>query len=378
MENKIENDIIKEQPLNYEFLSQGGYGNIYYNSNIDTIVKIQPLYSSPESNIIYESSLIEAIITNSLKQIDTIPKINNIEINYNTSNIHYYMPYYGKSLDKFNNKEILQKNAIPIILSLVETCYKLYLNGVQHTDIKPGNIVISDDFKEIKLIDLNIVSIKSSNKNNYGWSYGIGTWCYSEPSIIFDEEPSDTAMVWSIAFIIAYIYGDHPLLEYYPQLYRYERKDWKNILNSMRKKYRTCFPLTKRHTAIMNPDLYYIFNICTQWDWNKRPTIGKLHELMIHHFSSTNDYIKIDPKLELYNNKKFKPYYNKIIRTIYFNIVYNICKVTNTFDILCRILILIDLYPDDHTDYSIIGCIYIGYIISNNIVKILTTTYSVL
>jgi serine/threonine protein kinase len=351
-------------PLDYKYLTHGGYGDIYYNSNSNTILKVQPLYSLPESNILYESSLSEAIITQSLSKINNIAQFDKIEIDKNKTNIYYYMPYYGTPLDKILNKEKIIENIVPILLSLVETCYQLYLNGIQHTDIKPSNIIISDDFQKITLIDLNIFSIKSSSNNLYGWTYGIGTWCYCEPSIIYNDEPTETAMVWSIAFIIAYIYGNHPLLEYYPYLYKYEKNNWIQIYNNLRKRFRQGIPLTKTHTSVMSAELYYIFNISTQWEWTKRPTMSNLYDMIVNNYAKNTGYIKIERALKYYNYKNVTIHHDKQDRIETFNTILQLCKITSKMDILCRILILIDLYSNDHTDESIIGCIYIAHIIS--------------
>ena len=356
-----------ECPPNYEYISHGGYADIFYNSNINLIIKNQPLYYPSESKSICESSIFESIVLSSLVHVKHIPKITNIEIDKNKSNINIYMPNYGTSLDKITDKTQLQQNAGILLLSLVESCYSLYLNGIQHTDIKPSNILVNDDFTTIKLIDLNILSIKSSGNNNYGWSYGIGTWCYCEPSIIYNDEPSDTGMVWSFGLILAYIFGDHPLLEYFPKLYKYNKKDWKLLMNNIKTRHRICLPLTKKHTSVMTSDLYNLFNICTQWDWDKRPTLAKLYHAMINLYG--NDNIKLDTKLITYNNISITPHKNGEDRSKYYNSIWQVCKLTGRYDLLCRILILVDLYPDKLTDDSIVGCIYIAYIISGHSLK---------
>ena len=120
----------------------------------------------------------------------------------------------------------------------------------------------------------------------------------------------------------------------------------------------------------MTPELYNLFNMCTQWDWNKRPTLANLYNALINLYSNNLEYIKLDTRLKTYNNLFITPYEkNKKDRAKNFSTIWKICKSTNRFDLLCRILMLLDLYPDQLTDYNIVGCIYIAYILNGYSLK---------
>jgi serine/threonine protein kinase len=101
---------------------------------------------------------------------------------------------------------MLTSTILQIIASIIKQCMLLNKLGIQHTDLKPSNILINETTKEVTIIDYNICSIKSSGKTHFGWSFGIGTWCFCAPEIIYNEEPSDTSCMdyWSFNCIFIY------------------------------------------------------------------------------------------------------------------------------------------------------------------------------
>ncbi len=67
----------------------------------------------------------------------------------------------GISLDKVRAKkeQIDLETALKIAIQLAEILHKLYQNRVIHKDIKPANILINRESKEVKLIDFSIASL---------------------------------------------------------------------------------------------------------------------------------------------------------------------------------------------------------------------------
>jgi len=370
---------------NFNYLIHGGYANIYYNSNTSTILKIQPLYE--ENNYLCSSTLYETIMFNTLLHIPNSCHIKNIKVN--DSSIYHYMPYYGIPLHQF----ITMKNfnikflILPTILSIVEKCILLYERDIQHTDLKPNNIIINKLTKKVTLIDYNICSIRSSGKTKFGWSYGIGTWCYCSPEIIYHDEPSDTSMVWSIGLLLAYMYSGHPLTNRYKNIYDYtEQNDWKTIYKSLKSKYSNGLPLSKEHKDLMPMRVQYIFSSCTHWDWQKRPTIHELYELLFKIIYNDISYT-IKPTQISYNInngyiyipgvKLLQVYKNKDQRNKAYNTIWTLSKITKRYDLLCKTLILIDKYPNELTEYAIIGCLCISYILSGSLLSDNTFTFEI-
>jgi serine/threonine protein kinase len=363
-------------PNNFTEYMNGGYANIYYNSNTSTILKIQPLYES--SNILASSTLFESIICKIITSLPNTCQIQKCIISNNS--VYHYMPYYGKTLHEYvrsASQTSLSSSILPVLLSVTEACIAFYERGLQHTDIKPGNILIHDKTKKITLIDYNICSIRTSGKTTNGWSYGIGTWCYSAPEIALYEEPTDTSMVWSIGLIIAYMYYGHPLNNKYKSIYEYTTQDeWKKIFINLRKRNMVGLPLSKEHKTAMPTRMAYIYSSCTFWDWQKRPSLYELYELLLkvsyNDISYTINHTEISCSIN--NGKQYKPgniishpYIIHTDRKIAFNCIWEICKATKRFDILCKALYLIDLYSSKITKNTISGCIYIAYIMSGSL-----------
>ena len=364
---------------NFKYLIHGGYANIYYNSKTLTILKVQPLYEN--TNYICSSTLYETMMFHTLLNIPNSCHIKDIKLD--DTYAYHYMPYYGKPLHEFVNINIKKKantnHILPIILSIIEKCILLYERGIQHTDLKPNNIIINELNTNVTLIDYNICSIRSSGKTKFGWSYGIGTWCYCSPEIIYYDEPSDTSMVWSIGVLLAYMYYGHPLTNKSKNIYDYvEQNDWKNIYNSLKVKYNSGLPLSKEHKSLMPTRVQYIYSGCTFWDWQKRPSLYELYELIFKILYNDISYTITHTKISYILNRNYiykpgvqsiKVHNNIENRKSAFNTIWEICKLTKRFDILCRTLILIDKYPKEITKNDIIGCIYSSYILLGSLLS---------
>lgn len=370
---------------NFNYLTHGGYANIYLNSNSSIILKVQPLYD--ETLYICSSTLYETIMFNTLLHIPNSCHIKNIR--QHDSSIYHYMPYYGITLHDFilSKKYDIKTLILPILLSIVEKCILLYERDIQHTDLKPNNIIINQINNKVTLIDYNICSIRSSGKTTFGWSYGIGTWCYCSPEIINYDEPTDTSMVWSIGLLLAYMYNGHPLNNKFKNIYDYtEQSDWKNIYKSLQNKYITGLPLSKEHKNLMPMRIQYIYSACTYWDWQKRPSLYELYELLIKIIYNDISYTIQPSSISYHLNhnhiytrgiKVFKIFKNIDQRTRAYNTIWTICKITKRYDLLCKTLILIDKYPNELTEYAIIGCISISYILLGSVLSDNTFTKSI-
>lgn len=359
----------------FKYLMHGGYANIYYNSKTLTILKVQPLYELTQQ--LCTSSLYETAFFNTLLNIPNSCHIKNFKIDDN--HVYNYMPYYGKPLHEFVNlkKKNISIYVLPIILSIIEKCILLYERGIQHTDLKPNNIIINDINANVTLIDYNICSIRTAGKTKYGWSYGIGTWCYCSPEIVYYDEPCDTSMVWSIGLILAYMFNGHPLSTKDKNIYEYtEQNDWKTIYHNLRKKNVNGLPLYKEHKSLMPVRIQYLYNCCTLWDWKKRPSLYELYEstlkLLYNDFSYSMTISKISyilNKNHVYKSgiKVITACSNFDNRTKAYRDIWYICSTTKRYDILCKSLLLIDKYPDEITQYSIIGCIFVAYILMGSL-----------
>jgi len=96
-------------------------------------------------------------------------------------NLHQQMTFI--SSDKIKN----------IITQLAHAAKHLEELGLAHRDIKPENICISDDFNQIKLLDLGVLKpINDSNMtDNGGHKFFIGTLQYSPKEFLYRIESDD-------------------------------------------------------------------------------------------------------------------------------------------------------------------------------------------
>ena len=382
---KVSKERLNIIPYNFAHHINGGYAEIYYNSNIGQILKLQPLFE--ESKHLCTSTLYETILYRSLLHIPELCQIDKITIN--NGYMYHYMPYYGKPLHEYisdikaNNtytKQMVASLILEIINALIKQCILLNERGIQHTDLKPSNILINETTKHLTIIDFNICSTRTSGKTQYGWSFGIGTWCFCSPEIVYNEEPSDTSMVWTIGLLIAYLYTGHRLLKTH-MVKCTTRDGWMKIFNSLKTTSIMGLPLSKEDKTTIPPRLQYIYTLCTLWDWQKRPSLYELYSIVDKILKNDTTDI-MSPKTLSYNINGFKkytsgdilikPYHNNDLREKAFQNVWNICKKTKRMDLLCKSLVLIDKFPNEPNGINIkniIGCVYISYILSGSLLS---------
>jgi len=385
---------MNEYLQNFTSYTNGSYGKILINKNKNQIIKQLELKSinlqdddknrdglcaeiqtdtvmNEDKENLNGFAIREAIFLTLLKNIEGCPKIINIYVEDNVS-MNILMPYYGITLNKWIlTKQYTHANCLHIILTLVETFIYLLSYGIQHTDIKPTNILITN-INTAVLIDFNLCSIivsQSLCKNDFHWSKSICTWVYSCPEICEYEAPHDNSTSWSVGFIMVYLFtrGCHPQLidNNTNDIIKYnDQHKWLEYIKNLKKISNKSFPVHLKLLKYIPLEVYNLYLKCCKWNPCDRI---KLHDL----------YIKLTryPKETLVFN--LLPYTNisditfipsqceireKDIRKIY-SILSN-CEILN---ILFRTITLYDLCiekcPDINTTEILIGVISIAYII---------------
>ncbi|MFN6513512.1 MAG: AAA family ATPase [Nostoc sp. CreGUA01] len=89
----------------------------------------------------------------------------------------------GVSLRQFTSgKPLLLQQFLPIALELLDTLHQLHQHRVIHKDIKPANILIHPDTKQVKLIDFSIASLLPRETQEIQSINGLeGTLAYLSP-----------------------------------------------------------------------------------------------------------------------------------------------------------------------------------------------------
>jgi len=284
----------------------GGYGKVEVISK-DYINKKQNIYRSRTLNYatITEAIFLKDIQTN--RYIRHIPKIYKIHMNNRRNVLHFDMPYYGEDLNTWTLRASYEdriKHLKDILISLVTACIELEHIGIQHTDIKPGNILIQyiSGNLRVTLIDLNLCSVKTTEMIEYGnlWSESIGTWIYTAPEISKSGIPHNTSPCWSIAMIMIFIIHKHPLYDFIKnnKINYEDNESWNYLLDMIKSIYPDNLPIfekTKEYIPKSDYELYdEIYSKCTKWDPKCRMNIYELYELLTgdvyNSFNTTKKY----------------------------------------------------------------------------------------
>uniref|UniRef100_A0A7S3KWC2 Protein kinase domain-containing protein n=1 Tax=Euplotes crassus TaxID=5936 RepID=A0A7S3KWC2_EUPCR len=150
-----------------------------------------------------------------LKQLnsDFIPKFHEFQTDSFSNKSYLVMEYVkGTSLDKFieENGALSEEESLRILKQLISAVKELHSNGYAHRDIKPQNIIITED-KNLKLIDFNISKrMKSGSESDDEeckfksiFFTQISSPKYSAPELSLQECYSESIDIWGIGLAFA-------------------------------------------------------------------------------------------------------------------------------------------------------------------------------
>lgn len=200
---EIKNLFSDKNYLIENFLGKGSYGKVF---------KFKDLYAV---KVIELKDLRERTIKAQYREAKILKTINH----HNIINVYDYFSCNkklclvldlcrGDNLGKFieNNKKLWYKNPVQFKLIiyqiLIATDY-LHKKNLVHLDIKPKNIMLGDDYLNIKLIDLGL----SQNKDTYGYRKGtekyndLERYCYDEDKEILYSSHNDLWMIATMLYI---------------------------------------------------------------------------------------------------------------------------------------------------------------------------------
>jgi serine/threonine protein kinase len=239
--------------------------------------------------MIHYSTVCDLVFSKALEQLHGFPHIHAYDIT--ETKIRIDMDYLGKTVHdaaRSYSKQTRFHLASRLLEYLVASCYNLWYNGIQHTDLKPGNILV-DNHDAFHLIDFNCMSVKKAGGT---WTASIGTWQYVAPEILFSEKPHDTSMVWSIGMVMAdWLLGTYPIsaerMGRYTQITpsSQSQSKWKQLMHNIRRKYPDVLQLEQRYIAEMGewwPRLSPMLRWSPNRRWSLERVIQSLYPLRIH------------------------------------------------------------------------------------------------
>lgn len=264
----------------YVLYTSGGYSKVYYNAVRNMIKKVQPLWT--ENKFLQYSAIVDLSAHVSFATIPGLPVLSEFKVA--DDEVIMYMPFYGVPVNKYvatfppSERE---KVVVNILLQLVDTCLHLFHNGVQHTDIKPSNVLVSNE-NVATLIDFNIVSSMQCQEDVLQWSNTIGTWNFCAPEIIWYSKPTCTSMVWSLGILLASLIYRFPLDASYKLNSKNvsSRQFWQQTYFDIQSHHPDHLPLRNGHKLIMSKQLQFIYTRCTDWNAEGRVTLSELRSML--------------------------------------------------------------------------------------------------
>jgi len=101
-----------------------------------------------------------------------------------------------------------EADAVRILRSILLAISHCHEKGIIHRDMKPDNLLVSNDLSEIKLSDFGLATVLAPDERA---SLTVGTRSYLSPEMILKQEYNTSVDMWSIG-CIAYVLlaGYHP------------------------------------------------------------------------------------------------------------------------------------------------------------------------
>lgn len=187
--------IVEPETFNYytieEYISCGSYSKVFkgktHNNNIVAFKKIKKNHFSV---IKQECDLLTKINSEHIIKIFDI---------YEKGKYYYLvLPYYKQDLFTYLPKLIGKPiNILKMLLGIAKGLFDMHNLGYMHGDIKPENIMVTEDNKPI-LIDLGL-SRKIKNAVNYNIT---GTLTYLPPEVLTELYYTEKMDIWALGIIM--------------------------------------------------------------------------------------------------------------------------------------------------------------------------------
>jgi serine/threonine protein kinase len=266
----------------------GGYADTYIHFKSKQVFKFCYKYFTEEGmekttpisiSIIHYSTVCDLVFSKVLMGLQGFPRLLSYEIG--DQQIKMEMDYLGKTLHdacQTYSKHTRWALAPKLLDYLIRTNFNLWYNGIQHTDIKLGNILI-DSQDNFHLIDFNCMSVRMERR----WSPAIGTWHYVAPEILMTGEPLENSMTWSIGMVMTHwLVGEYPIsndrMKRYIQKVSTTQQDWRRLMNAIRKKYPDVLQLEHAYTTALG-DWWPKLQPLLRWNPYKRWNLERLFQM---------------------------------------------------------------------------------------------------
>jgi serine/threonine protein kinase len=324
------------------------------------------------------SSMTECALTAlvNMMKCDHLPLVEDIRVE--NGDVVLRMPYYGRTLSSWvhDTPRAKKMQTLPHLLrQLVQACEVLLKNDVQHTDIKPMNILIGESDDRLVLIDFNIYSVKTMS----GWVETVGTWCYLAPEILLGGIPCDSSMSWSIGVILAECIAGYPLGKIEKLVMDINsRREWQSLMSKLKIGFHG-LPLIPKYYDSIPTQYVELYNMCTLWDTTQRAPLSRIAEYLDTKFAATAPAPVPVPAPATVTLKVLP--FNNDLRDSMIDRIFTFCTLRSYFwNLLYRSIWLYDTFAsNDLLDVATCICvvhIFIGYTVRNKFLKNLSIVFN--
>jgi serine/threonine protein kinase len=211
-----------------KILGYGKYSKVYlgYEKNSDNVCAIKRILINSKLNI-----------SNLKKEIDIMHKIKNnphpniikcLDIFEEDKYVYIVLEYCSSGdLSKLIKMPIQERFVKFYFIQFNKGIEYLRSNNIYHRDLKPKNILITNNFKELKIADFGLSNFKNEDGSI------CGSPLYMAPELINKIGYSDKTDLWSIGLILyEMLYGQHPYdnCKNYDELLTYSSDDFNIII----------------------------------------------------------------------------------------------------------------------------------------------------
>lgn len=348
-------------PSTTRYIIRGGYSRVSIQTYNNVVTKKMPLYYCP--GCLSFNAIVDALFSKAVAQFEGTPVIHSIRTD--SKSLYIKMPYLGTSLYAVPVEQ-RRKYAYQILGDIAKTCLDLEAIGIQHTDIKHSNIILSKT-GEVYLIDFNICSIKHVNAGSL-WTENLGTWEYASPEICLLNHPTNTSTVWSLGILMCYLFCEHPLQDYMDdhEIDSSDQKKWGRYLDQVSTAHPIGLPLSETLLRVLPYEMRKLFHKCTYWDPLRRISLADFYRRI----RGFKEY-KVVPRVQFPLQYFVMTPKSSVERDEDLEKMYKWCEDTKQLFLLCRSIAIYDriTYSENPT-MDAPACLAIAYMLIGNYVHL--------
>jgi serine/threonine protein kinase len=218
------------------------------------------------------------------------------EVTYTTRTLTMKMEYGGISLREWGKHRTPDKLAqVPgLFRQLVEVVYDLWVQGIQHVDIVPENVLV-DEEGHLRLIDIGMCSFRTGIQTDGSgvWSDAFGSWGYAAPEIVCMDQVRDGTAVWNLAMMWVYLWTDKNPVE--QQAESLSRRNIARVLRDFRNElWSRYIDIEEEKESWLTPD----FDAMTIWEERDRMSIHDVYTRICGKEPLSNGPVRIPVPLD--------------------------------------------------------------------------------